>query len=695
MSNVKPTPKPPGEQDNPPVASWRIWVWLAVLLAFGLYWLGASQRPDTGPVELTYTEFKQALRDGRVKAVTFEGEVLRGHMRPPPEQSRQKPSASSADTGPESELGVSGKRADPTVSPQDQAPEIDQTRRGASEPESATDTQQEAPETARFTTRLPPVEDPELLDLLERHEVTVQARSTEPSWWLQSLVSFLPWILILGLIFYVSYRMQQRMMQGGGPGGGLLGFGKSKAKRFREESTGVHFEDVAGADNAKRDLTEIIEFLKEPEKFRSLGAKVPKGILLLGPPGTGKTLLAKAVAGEADVPFYSISGSEFIEMFVGVGAARVRDMFESARAESPAIIFIDEIDSVGRSRGTGLGGGHDEREQTLNQILNEMDGFLPHEAVVVLAATNRPDVLDRALLRPGRFDRKVALELPQREARRDILEVHTRDMPLAKDVDLEQLAAKTVGFSGADLENLVNEAALFAGREGRDEVDMDAFNQARDKIVLGAERESGISDEDKRVVAYHEAGHALLASLLPHADPLDKVTIIPRGRALGATEQMPEEERYNLREGYLRDRIAVMLGGRIAESVVFGELSTGSEQDLKQATRLARRMVSHWGMSEKLGPVAFRRGEEHVFLGREMAQQQEFSEHIAEVIDEEIQRLVRDIEANARERLEEHRDKLDQLAELLLEQETAERAELEEILGRSEKERKRRTASGF
>jgi len=487
-------------------------------------------------------------------------------------------------------------------------------------------------------------------------------------------------VIILGLIFYVSSKMQERLLKGGGPGG-IFGFGQSRAKRFEVTATQVSFDDVAGVDNAKRDLEEIVEFLKNPQRFRKLGAKIPRGVLLMGPPGTGKTMLAKALAGEAGVPFYSISGSEFIEMFVGVGAARVRDMFESARKDAPAVIFIDEIDSVGRTRGTGLGGGHDEREQTLNQILGEMDGFQPHEAVVVLAATNRPDVLDPALLRPGRFDRKVVLDLPGKDARRKILQIHSRKVPLADDVDLELVASRTVGFSGADLENLVNEAALQAARDNEERVDMEDFSHARDKIVLGAEREALASEDEKKLVAYHESGHALAAILLPHADPLDKVTIIPHGLALGATEQLPEEELHNLRYSYLLDRIGVMLAGRAAEQVVFGEVSSGAENDLKQATRLARLMVSQWGMSEKLGPAAFPRGEEHPFLGREMAQPRDFSEQTAQLIDEEVRALMGEREQHVRDLLGQHRKQLETLALALLERESLSADEVSALLG--------------
>jgi cell division protease FtsH len=606
---------PGGETPNP-----RLWLWFLVAMLLAFYWSALSQQPDTQPV--AYSEFKALVRADKVAGVTFAGRQLTGTY-------------------------VEGER--------------------------------KAGQPASFSTLLPEIDDPELLQLLETHQVTVNARSAEPVWWLRILFSMLPWVLILGLIFYFSSKMQERLLKGGGPGG-IFGFGQSRAKRFEVTATQVSFDDVAGVDNAKRDLEEIVEFLKDPQRFRKLGAKIPRGILLMGPPGTGKTLLAKALAGEAGVPFYSISGSEFIEMFVGVGAARVRDMFESARKDAPAVLFIDEIDSVGRVRGTGLGGGHDEREQTLNQILGEMDGFQPHEAVVVLAATNRPDVLDPALLRPGRFDRKVVLELPGKDARRRILLIHSRHVPLADDVDLERVASRTVGFSGADLENLVNEAALQAARDNKERVDMADFSHARDKIVLGAEREALASEDEKKLVATHESGHALAASLLPHADPLDKVTIIPHGLALGATEQLPEEELHNLRYSYLLDRIGVMLAGRVAEQVVFGEVSSGAENDLKQATRLARRMVSQWGMSEKLGPAAFPRGEEHPFLGREIAQPNDFSEQTAQLIDEEVRALTRQCEQSVRELLEQHRAQLETLAQALLERESLSADEVAALL---------------
>ena len=626
MNDRRPAIRPEGPLNPGPqrLSWWRYLAWFLVLVVFSYYFLNT----ETGKQQtLSYSEFKISVVEDQVAWVRLQGDQVLGEFHQPRMASKQGDTLST-----------------------------------------------------RFVTTLPPVQDTDLIPLLEQHDVEIQAVSGEANWLTKALIGVLPWILIIGLFWYGTRRMQRSLGGLGGPSG-LFDFGKSRAKRFRQSDSNLSFDDVAGLENAKRDLYEIVGYLKDPEHYRKLGAKIPKGILLMGPPGTGKTLLAKAVAGEACVPFFSISGSEFIEMFVGVGASRVRDMFASARKEAPAIIFIDEIDSVGRARGTGLGGGHDEREQTLNQILGEMDGFDPHEAVVVLAATNRPDVLDAALLRPGRFDRKVTLDLPDRKARRAILEIHTNDVPLTDEVDLDRIAALTVGFSGADLENLVNEAALLSGRENRETVDMASLLNARDKVVLGGKRELIIGEEEKNLVAHHEAGHALVASLLPTADPLDKVTIIPRGRSLGATEQVPEEEHYNLQQSYVRDRIGVMLGGRVAEQLVFGEVSSGAEEDLKQATRLARHMVTHWGMSEKLGPVAFRRGEEHIFLGREMTQQRDYSEHTAQIIDDEISRLLKQIEQEVTSLLEQHRAQLETLASTLLEKETLEADEIQSICG--------------
>lgn len=527
-----------------------------------------------------------------------------------------------------------------------------------------------------FSTYKPEVEDKELIPLLEKNNVTIKAEpSRDRSWFLWLLIFALPPLLIIGFLMYRAKKMQGQMMSGG-----FFGVGKSKAKKYSRENVSTTFEDVAGHKNAKQDLREIVDYLKNPQKFAKIGADIPKGILMMGPPGTGKTLMGRAVAGEASVPFYSISGSEFIEMFVGVGASRVRDLFQNAKGEAPAIIFIDEIDSIGRARGTGLGGGHDEREQTLNQILAELDGFEKNESVVVMAATNRPDVLDPALTRPGRFDRQVTLEYPYKEARKQILKIHSKNVPLAEDVDFDVVAKRTVGFSGADIENLVNEAALFAGRKNKSKIELEDFNEARDKILLGAEREEAMDEEEKKLIAYHEAGHTLAAKLIPNTDPLQKVTIIPRGRALGATEQIPEKDMKNMRKDYLLNRIAVTLGGRAAEQIIFNEVSNGAANDLKQVTDIARKMVCQWGMSDRLGPVTFSQGEDHLFLGKEMAQKKDFSEYTAKVIDKEIQRIIKEAEESVMSMLKENRTKLEAIAEALIDKETMENDEIEWLL---------------
>ena len=489
------------------------------------------------------------------------------------------------------------------------------------------------------------------------------------------LFQFLMLFLIIGVFWFLSNRVRRQM------GPGMFGrFSGNRAKRYDKSASPVTFEDVAGLKNVKTELREVVDFLQNPERYAALGAKIPKGVLLVGPPGTGKTLMARAVAGEAGVPFFSISGSEFIELFVGVGASRVRELFEEAKKASPCIIFIDEIDAVGRSRGAGLGGGHDEREQTLNQILSEMDGFESTQAVIVLAATNRPDVLDPALVRPGRFDRQVVVERPQKEGRKAILEVHTRQIPLDRDVDLDAVARATIGFSGADLQNLANEAALMAARDMKKKVDMACFEKAKDKILLGTLRDESVSQREKEITAYHEAGHALLALLLPGADPVHSVTIVPRGRALGVTQQLPAEEIYNYSRTYLLNRVVILLGGRAAEELVFDERTTGAENDLQQATQLVERMICRWGMSEKIGPVSFRRGEEHVFLGREIGEGKHFSEHTAMLIDDEIRRMVEEGSQRALDLLSEHRGKLERLTEELLEKEVITDRELYELL---------------
>jgi cell division protease FtsH len=443
----------------------------------------------------------------------------------------------------------------------------------------------------------------------------------------------------------------------------------------------VTFADVAGQDNAKREVTELVEFLKRPEQFRKLGAEVPRGILLMGAPGTGKTLLARALAGEAGVPFFSISGSEFIEVFVGVGASRVRNLFNAAKQNAPSIVFIDELDSVGRTRGTGLGGGHDEREQTLNQILAELDGFTGRENVIVLAATNRPDVLDPALLRPGRFDRHVTLDLPDRNDRIALLNLHTRKVPLASDVDLKKIAAGTPGFSGADIKNLVNESAMLAARYKREQVTMADFEEARDKLLMGSVRTLAIQPEERHRLAVHEAGHTIVAYYVPHADPLYKVSIIPRGRALGGTQQLPEEERHTLPEEYLRDRLAMIMGGRSAEKELLGSVSSGADDDIRTATALARAMVSRWGMSADVGPIDLRESEEHPFLGREIAQPRRYSEHSSETVDKAVRSLMLESEQRASEIIQQHREQLDQLIQQLEEKETLHREDIEKCLG--------------
>ncbi|MEW5995144.1 MAG: ATP-dependent zinc metalloprotease FtsH, partial [Candidatus Zixiibacteriota bacterium] len=495
---------------------------------------------------------------------------------------------------------------------------------------------------------------------------------------LSYLISIAPWII---LIFFWLFFLRQMQGASGGPRG-LFSFGKSRARLLTDERPKVTFSDVAGADEAKEELQEIIEFLKDPGKFQKLGGKIPKGGLLLGPPGTGKTLLARAVAGEAGVPFFSMSGSDFVEMFVGVGASRVRDLFEQGKKNAPCIIFIDEIDAVGRHRGAGLGGGHDEREQTLNQLLVEMDGFESNEGVILIAATNRPDVLDPALLRPGRFDRQIVVPTPDVKGREGILKVHVRKIKLAEDVDLSVLARGTPGMSGADLANMVNEAALLASRRNKDAVSMDDFEEAKDKVLMGTARKSlVISDEEKKIIAYHESGHTLVAKFLPKADPIHKVTIIPRGMALGVTQSLPVDERHTHSKEYLEATLAVLMGGRTAELLVFDQLDTGAGNDLERATKLARKMVCNWGMSDKVGPVTFGRTEEHIFLGREFAQQKDYSEATAVLIDQEVAVLIRSAEETARGILEKNLDKLHTLAKRLLEKEIIEGSEVDAIIG--------------
>ncbi len=524
-----------------------------------------------------------------------------------------------------------------------------------------------------FKTYIP--HDPDLIKLLRDYNIEIDAKPEEESkWYMTLLISWFPMLLLIGVwIFFM------RQMQSGG--GKALSFGKSRARLLTENQQKVTFEDVAGIDEAKEELEEIIEFLKDPKKFTRLGGRIPKGVLLVGMPGTGKTLLARAIAGEAGVPFFTISGSDFVEMFVGVGASRVRDLFIQGKKHAPCIIFIDEIDAVGRHRGAGLGGGHDEREQTLNQLLVEMDGFETNEGVILISATNRPDVLDPALLRPGRFDRQVVVPKPDIKGRLGILGVHTRKMPMAPDVDLELLARGTPGFSGADLENLVNEAALLAARTNKSDIERSDFEKAKDKVMMGVERKSMIiSEEEKRNTAYHEAGHALVASLLPGTDPIHKVSIIPRGMALGLTQQLPIDEKHTYPKHYLLNNLAILFGGRAAEELVLKEVTTGAGNDIERATELARKMVCEWGMSEKMGPLTFGRKEQEIFLGKELAHPTDYSPETAIRIDEEIHRIVMENYQRAKTLLEENLDKLNALAKRLLEKESLDGDAIQEIV---------------
>ncbi len=529
-----------------------------------------------------------------------------------------------------------------------------------------------------YTTVTPdaPNSDPGLYDKLAAKNINVTAENPpEPPWWSQMLSSILPILLLCGVWFYMMQQTQ-------GGGGRVMNFGKSRARMSGGDKVKVNFGDVAGADEAKQELEEVVEFLKHPKKYNDLGARIPKGVLLFGPPGTGKTLLAKAVAGEAGVPFFSISGSDFVEMFVGVGASRVRDLFEQAKKNAPCIVFIDEIDAVGRQRGAGLGGGHDEREQTLNQLLVEMDGFAANEGIIIIAATNRPDILDPALLRPGRFDRQIVVDKPDVRGRLAILKVHAKGKPIAKDADLDILARRTPGFTGADLANLVNEAALLTARRNKHQIGMTELEESIERVMAGPERKSHImSDEEKRLTAYHEGGHTLVGMMLEHADPVHKVTIIPRGRAGGYTLMLPKEDRNYATRSELLDRLKVAMGGRVAEEVVLKEISTGASQDIKQASQIVRSMVMQYGMSDVLGPVAYGEDANHqVFLGRDLNNQRNYSEEVASEIDKEVRRIMEDAYEACRQIITENRDKLELIANALLERETLTAAELEELM---------------
>ncbi|MFC1779651.1 ATP-dependent zinc metalloprotease FtsH [Thermodesulfobacteriota bacterium] len=583
-------------------------------------------------IEIAYSRLKDEIRLDHVAAVTIQGEVLTGRF--------TEPLATFYEEAP------ADKSGEPRAYQQ-------------------------------FRTNLPPIGDPELIPLLESYRVVVNVEPPEErSGLITLLANLLPWIMIFGVWWFIYQRTRQQ----GGLGGGLMNrFSKSGASLFLRQDSSKTFQDVAGLEEAKQELQEVIDYLREPQKFDKLGGKMPRGVLLVGPPGTGKTLMARAVAGEANVPFYSISASQFVEMFVGVGASRVRDLFSNAKQNAPSIIFIDELDAVGRARGAGLGGGNDEREQTLNQMLSELDGFEPHDEVIVMAATNRPDVLDSALLRPGRFDRQVVIDRPDWRDRAKILEVHTRDVPLADDVDLAIIAKGTPGMVGADLQGLVNEAALIAARENAEQVCLYHLEQAKDRQLMGMERKLYLTEQEKRITAIHESGHALVASCLPNTDPIHKVTIIPRGQALGMTQQLPEDDCYHYLRSGLLARLAVALGGRAAEKLIFGEYSTGAQNDLKQDMALAEKMVCQWGMSEKIGPLSFDRGEEHPFLGLKLATEKTFSEKTAWIIDQEIEKLVHIAQECAELILTENRDVLEALAESLFEEETLDEERLKEF----------------
>ncbi len=609
----------------PPASKWRggagtllFWV-VTFMLVITLYQLFSGGREKQ--LDIIYSQFREEVNSGNVTQVTFYDREVKGRFK---------------------NAKIKVERAIRTEYP-------------------------------RFKTYLP-IEDPGLIADLESRGIQIKAESTAPNPILAFLMNW-GFLIVIGVLWFVFMRQ----MQGGQKG--VFSFGKSRAKLLSEDRIKITFNDVAGADEAKEDLQEIIGFLKEPKKFTKLGGKIPKGALLLGPPGTGKTLLAKAVAGEAGVPFFSISGSDFVEMFVGVGAARVRDLFEQGKRSAPCIIFIDEIDAVGRHRGAGIGGGHDEREQTLNALLVEMDGFAGNEGVIIVAATNRPDVLDPALLRPGRFDRVIVVDRPDVVGREGILKVHTKNKPLSEDVNLKVLARSTPGFSGADIANMVNEAALLAARKNHEKVLMSDFEEAKDKVMMGAERRSMvISEEERKMTAYHEAGHTLVSRLIPGTDPIHKVTIIPRGRALGVTVSLPMDEKHNYSRTWCLNQIATMLGGRAAEQLVFNELSTGSGNDLEKATNLARKMVCEWGMSDKLGPLTFGQKDEEVFLGRDYGHIKNYCEQTSELIDSEIRALVEGANQKAGRLLQENIEKLHAISQALLERECLDGEEVEMII---------------
>jgi cell division protease FtsH len=630
----------------------RTWLWFVLVLLANYLLVRLLMPSPDAPVTVPYTLFKEEVRKGNVEAIHSQGETITGRFAAPVTY----PPAAEQSTAPSSEPQTAGE--------QNTAP--------SGQPQTV----------STFTTTLPSFVDPGLEAFLIDHKVEISAKPIQEggSLWATLFFAFGPALLFIALYVWLFRRAAQ---QGGGIGGGLMGIGRSRARRYdQEQDTKVTFDDVAGIDEAENELVEIVDFLRDPPKYTRLGGTAPKGVLLVGAPGTGKTLLARAVAGEAGVPFFSMSGSEFVEMIVGVGAARVRDLFKQAREHAPAIIFIDELDAIGRARGQMAIGGSSEQEQTLNQILTEMDGFSSREGIIVLAATNQPDVLDKALLRPGRFDRRVVVNLPDKTGREAILTVHTRSVPLANDASLGELAATTPGFSGAELKNLVNEAALLAARREQNEVRHKDFLDALEKIVLGPERPILLSRADKERIAYHEGGHAILGLVVPGADPVNRVTIVPRGHALGVTYQRPDSDRYNYPEAYLRARIVGMLGGRAAEEIVYGTKTTGAESDIEQATGLARRMVTRWGMSERLGLVQLAPRENPYLSGPNgYAGARPFSEETAEAIDAEVLKIIGESHDEARRLLSAHRKQLDALVEALLSRETLNEQEILEVTG--------------
>lgn len=612
-SNLDGPPKPPEKKGRPGNDKQRYFFWILIAGLF-IFWLVSSQGGGLfgGPPNVDYSTFRQQLKNGNVQKVVIKGEQIQGTL-------KQK-----------TVLNVA---------------------------------QNDTAQSSEFVTYIPSFGDDKLMELLEAQNVQVQTVPKSNFDWWTILIWGLPliFLIFIGMQFFRQMQMQ---------GKNMFNIGKSKAKLQDAEKVDTTFDDVAGLEGAKTELQEITSFLKNPGDFDALGGEIPRGVLLVGPPGTGKTLLARAVAGEAGVPFFTITGSDFMEMFVGVGAKRVRDMFSKAKDKAPSIIFIDELDSIGRKRGAGLGGGHDEREQTLNQMLSELDGFEPNEGVVVMAATNRPDILDKALLRPGRFDRQITVNLPTQKHRKEILEIHAKNKKMSDDVNLEEIARSTPGFSGADLRNLLNEAALLAARHKRKAIEQQDIDTARDKVMMGLKREGiRLSEDEKKLLAYHEAGHAVVAAVLPNADPVHKVTIIPRGKAMGVTQQLPEKEKLLYKKDYMLDRMAVMMGGRAAENLIFDTATSGAENDLKQLTKLARKMVLDWGMSDKFGNMAFGGQQEQVFLGEQMGSQREYSDSTAREIDEEVKRILQEAYQKAVDTITEHRDVLDRLADELLDQE--------------------------